>query len=108
MSNTPENITPENVTPEKKKMIAAKARALAVLFVLLAAMFISPAAAAINVTLITQAMTDIGSIIDSLSTVWTALVNMVIGIMPLMMVLAIIGFITGLFGTILAKIKGGV
>lgn len=71
------------------------------------AAYAMPASAAINTTEITQAMADVATIVDSLSALWGALVSMIVGILPLMIILAIISFILGLFATILSKIKSG-
>lgn len=101
-------ITQESEQPTKTQAIHKKNLfKMGLVAMLMVSMFVTPGAAAINTTEITQAMTDIATIIDSLSSVWSALVSMIVGIMPLMIVLAIITFVMGLFAVILGKIKDG-
>ena len=73
---------------------------------MLFAMYINPASA-LNSTELTENMDSIAAVIIAMGSIWDALLGMIVALMPLIIVLSILTFITGLIAVILSKVKGG-
>lgn len=76
----------------------AVVRALEILSVF--ALFILPASANMS-----ESMIDVAAMIDAMAVIWVSLTDMIIALVPLMLIMALVGFILGIFGMILGKLK---
>lgn len=89
------NIGTKTDSPAHKHAVA---RVVAILSAF--AVFILPASANMSTSMI-----EVAAMIDAMAVIWVSLTDMIIALVPLMLVMALIGFILGIFALILGKLK---
>ena len=78
----------------------AVVRALEILSVF--ALFILPASAN---TSMADSMIAVAAMIDAMGVIWVAITDMIIDLVPLILIMALVGFIVSVFAMVLGKLK---
>lgn len=88
------------------KMAKRKTRVLQGLLVfgLVAVAFTAPVAAADNETLVID-WSGIGSIVEGAGTIMPSIGNLIVAVVPIIIVLIVVGFVVGLFDSIISAIR---